>query len=71
MHILGVVRNLWGRDPMESNTLLHMLHVISLNMAITRNSTKPVDLWALKCKLSFIREVPFDFDIQQDALHKK
>ena len=40
-------------------------------MAVKKNSIKPVDpsnfLWALKCKLSIIRGVPFDFNTQQDV----
>ena len=44
---------------------------ISLNMAVKKNSTKPVDpsnfLWALKHKLSNIRGVPFEFNTQQDV----
>ena len=71
LQILSVVRNLWGRVPSESNTLLPMLQAISLNMAVKKNSTKPVDpsnfLWALKCKLSIIRGVPFDFNTLQDV----
>ena len=48
-----------------------MLRAISLNMAIKKNSNKPVDpsnfLWALKRKLSNLRGVPFDFNTQQDV----
>ena len=48
-----------------------MLRAISLNMAIKKNSSKPVDpsnfLWALKRKLSNLRGVPFDFNTQQDV----
>ena len=48
-----------------------MLQAISLNMAIKKNSSKPVDpsnfLWALKRKLSNLRGVPFDFNTQQDV----
>ena len=40
-------------------------------MAVTKNSTKPVDpsnfLWALKRKLFIIRGVPFGFNTQQDV----
>ena len=40
-------------------------------MTIKKNSSKPVDrsnfLWALKCKLSNLRGVPFDFNTQQDV----
>ena len=47
-----------------------MLRAISLNMAIKKNSNKPVDpsnfLWGLKRKLSNLRGVPFDFNTQQD-----
>ena len=42
LQILSVVPNLWSRVPSESNTLLPMLQAISLNMAIKKNSTKPV-----------------------------
>ena len=48
-----------------------MLQAISVNMAIKKNSSKPVDpsnfLWALKRKLSNLRGVPFDFNTQQDV----
>ena len=71
LQILSVVPNLWSRVPLESNTLSPMLQAISHNMAVKKNSTKPVDpsdfLWALKCKLSIIRGVPFDFNTQQDV----
>ena len=71
LQILSVVPNLWNRVPSESNTLSPMLQAISLNMAVKKNSTKPVDpsnfLWALKRKLSIIRGVPFDFNTQQDV----
>ena len=71
LQILSVVPNLWSRVPSESNTLLPMLQAISLNMTVKKNSTKPVDpsnfSWALKCKLSIIRGVPFDFNTQQDV----
>ena len=66
---IRVVPNLWSRVPSESNTLLPMSQAISLNMAVKKNSTKPVDpsnfLWALKRKLSIIRGVPSDFNTQQ------
>ena len=69
--ILSVIPTLWSRVPSESNTLSHMLQAISLNMTIKKNSSKPVDpsnfLWALKRKLSNLREVPFDFNTQQDV----
>ena len=48
-----------------------MLRAISLNMAVKKNLTKPVDqsnfLWALKRKLSNLSGVPFDFNTQQDV----
>ena len=48
-----------------------MLRAISLNMAVKKNSTKPVDpsnfLWGLRRKLSIIRGVPFNFNTQQDV----
>ena len=71
LQVLSVVPNLWNRVPSESNTLSPMLRAISLNMAVKKNSTKPVDpsnfLWALKRKLSIIRGVPFNFNTQQDV----
>ena len=70
LQILSVVPNLWSRVPSESNTLSLMLQAISLNTAVKKNSTKPVDpsnfLWALKRKLSIIR-VPLAFNTQQDV----
>ena len=45
-----------------------MLQAISLNMAVKKNSIDPSNfLWALKCNLSNTREVPFDFNSQQDV----
>ena len=48
-----------------------MLRAISLNMAVKKNSIKPVDpsniLWALKRKVSIVRGVPFNFNTQQDV----
>ena len=48
-----------------------MLRAISLNMAVKKNSTKPIDpsnfLWALKRSLSSTRVTPFDFNSQQDV----
>ena len=71
LQILSVVPNLWSRVPLESNTLSPMLQAISLNMAVKKNSTKPIDpsnfLWALKRKLSIIGGIPFDFNTQQDV----
>ena len=63
---------LWHRVPSESNYLPPMLRAISLNMAIKKNSTKPIDpsnfLWAaLKRNLSSTRVAPFDFKSQQDV----
>ena len=72
LQILSVVPDLLRRVPSESNTLSPMLQAISLNMAVKKNSTKPVDpsnfLWVLKRKLSIIRGVPSDFNTQQDVV---
>ena len=61
---------IWNRVPSESNHLCPMLRAITLNMAVKKNSTKPVNpsnfLWALKCSLSSTRLTPFDFNSQQD-----
>ena len=68
--ILSVIPILLNRIPSESNTLPSMLRAFSLNMAVKKNSNKPVDpsnfLWGLKRKLSNLRGVPFDFNTQQD-----
>ena len=60
---------LWKRVNSESITSL-MLQAISHNMAVKKNSKKPVEpsdlLWALKCKLYNLRG-PFDFNIRQDV----
>lgn len=60
-----------NRVSSESNFLSHMLHAISLNVIVKKNSTKPVDpsnfLWALKWETSKVREAPFDFDFQQNV----
>ena len=43
LQILSVVPKLWNRVPSESNTLLPMIRLISLNMAVIKNSAKLVD----------------------------
>ena len=59
---------LCNKVPPESNYLSPMLQAISLNMAVKKNSIDPSNfLWALKCNLSNTREVPFDFNSQQDV----
>ena len=69
--ILSVIPTIWNRVPSESNTLSLMLRAVSLNMAIKKNSNKPVDpsifLWVLKRKLSNLRWVSFDFNTEQDV----
>ena len=71
LQILSVIPTLWNRVPSESNTLSSMLRAVSLNMAVKKNSNKPADLsnflWALKCKLSNLRGVPFDSNTQEDV----
>ena len=71
LQVLSVVPNLWNRVLSKSNTLLPMLQAIILNMAVKKNSSKPVDpssfLWALKHKLSIIRGVPFNVNTQKDV----
>ena len=51
-----------------------MLQTISLNAAVKKNLTKPVDpsnfLWFLKLNLSIPRGAPFDFNTQQDVAKK-
>ena len=71
LQVLSVIPILWNRVPSDSNTLSPMLWAISLNIAIEKNSNKPVDpsnfLWALKHKLSNLRRWPFDFNTKQDV----
>ena len=60
-----------NRASSESNFLSHMLHAISLNVIVKKNSTKPVDpsnfLWALKWETSNVRGATFDFNFQQNV----
>ena len=71
LQVLSVIPTLWNRVPSDSKTLSPMLWAISLNIAIEKNSNKPVDpsnfLWALKHKLSNLRRWPFDFNTKQDV----
>ena len=71
LQILSDVPKLWNRVASESNTLSPMLRAISLNIALKKNSTKPVYpskvLWVLKRKLWVIRGVLLDFNSQQDV----
>ena len=66
--------HLAGLKPLEQGPLRIkplIANVISLNMAVKKNSIKPIDpsniLWALKRKLSIIRGVLFNFNTQQDV----
>ena len=71
LQVLSVMPTLWNRVPSKSNHLFPMLQAISLNMAVKKNSTKPIDpsnfFWALKRSLSSTRVTPFDFNSQQDV----
>ena len=62
---------LWNRVPSESNHLSPILRAISLNMAVEKNSTKPIDqsnlLWTLKRNFSSTRVTLFDFNFQPDV----
>ena len=59
------------QSPFRIQHLITYVKVLSLNMAIKKNSNKPVDpsnfLWGLKPKLCNLRGVPFDFNTQQDV----
>ena len=71
LQVVSVMPSLWNRVPSESNHLSPMLQAISLNMAVKKNSTKPIDpsnfLWAFKRSLSSTRVTPSDFNSQQDV----
>ena len=71
LQVLSVMPTLRNRVPSESNHLSPMLQAISFNMAVKKNSTKPIDpsnfLWALKRSLASTRVKPFDFNSQQDV----
>ena len=43
LQVLSVMPTLWNRVPSESNHLSPMLRAISLNMAVKKNSTKPIN----------------------------
>ena len=61
----------YGTESPQNETLFCLLPAISLNMAVKKISTKPIDpsnfLCALKHKLSIIRVVPSDLNTQQDV----
>ena len=71
LQVLSVMPTLCNRVPSESNYLSPMLKAINLNMAVKKNSVKPIDpsnfLWVLKCNLSSTIVTPFDFNSQQDV----
>ena len=71
LQVLSVLQSLWIRVPSESSSLSPLLKSIALNMKIKSRSNKPVDpsnfLWALSRKISESRNVPFNFNSQQDA----
>ena len=71
LQVLSVMYTLWNRVPSESNHLSPTLWAISLNMAVKKNSNKPIEpskfLWALKCILSSTRVTSFGFNSQQDV----
>ena len=71
LQVLSVMSMLWNRVPSESNHLSPMLRAISLNMAVKKNSTKPIHpskfLWTIKHNLSSTIVTPFDFNSQLDV----
>ena len=71
LQVLSVICLRYIQVPSKSNHLSPMFRAISFNMAVKRNSTKPIDpsnfLWALKRNLSSMRVTSFDFNSQQDV----
>ena len=72
LQALSTVLILWSRLPSESSITSPISKATTLNMSIQKKALKPIDpsnfLWALKRKMSDIRNVPFDFNSQQDAV---
>ena len=62
-----------GTESLQNQTFYLPCYIaISLNMAVKKNSTKPVDpsnfLWASKWETFKARGAPFDFNSQQDVV---
>ena len=71
LQAISVIPSLWSQWPSESPQLSPLVKSISLNMALLKRSTAPVDpsnlLRALDQKVRSIRETPFNFNAQQDV----
>ena len=72
LQVLSAIPSFWCQSASESGFLSPLTRAMTLNMSLLKRRTTPVDpsnfLWALCRKLSTIKQVPFQFNTQQDVL---
>ena len=70
LQALSTIPSLWCQSASESDFLSHLTRAVTLNMSLLKRRTTPVDtsnfLWALSREQSTNKQVPFQFNTQQD-----
>ena len=71
LQALSTIPSFWCKSASESGFLSPLTRAVNLNMSLLKSRTTPLDssnfLWALYRKLSTNKQVPFQFNIQQDV----
>ena len=71
MQALSTNPSFWCQSASESGSLSPLTRAVTLNMSLLKKRYTPVDpsnfLWALHRKLSTNKQVPFQFNTQQDV----
>ena len=71
LQALSAIPSFWCQSASESGFLSPLTRAVTLNMSLLKRRTTPLDssnfLWALCRKLSINKQVPFQFNIQQDV----
>ena len=72
LQALSTVPILWSRLPSASSITSPISKATTLNISIRKKALKLIDpsnfLWTLNRKISDIRNIPFDFNPQQEAV---
>ena len=71
LQALSTIPSFWCQSASESGFLSPLTRAVTLNMSLLKRRTTPLDpsnfLWALHRKLSTNKQVPFQFNTQQDV----
>ena len=71
LQALGTIPSFWCHSASESGFLSPLTRAVTLNMSVLKRRTTPLDpsnfLWALHRKFSTNKQIPFQFNTQQDV----